>query len=132
MLFRSVVKPVVYDAGALIAADRNERRVWAEHRVRLEAGLLPLVPGPVVAQASRSPRQVQMRRLLRGCEVVPFDEDAAHGAGALLAKSRTKDVVDASVVALAFERSADIVTDDHDDIRKLLDACRGTARITAP
>lgn len=60
------MKSVVYDTGVLIAADRNERRTWAEHRVRLESGVLPLVPAPVVVQASRSPRQAQMRRFLRG------------------------------------------------------------------
>ena len=63
------MRPVVYDAGVLIAADHAKRRIWAEHRVRLEAGLVPLVPAAVVAQASRSPKQVQLRRLLRGCEV---------------------------------------------------------------
>jgi predicted nucleic acid-binding protein len=118
------MRPVVYDAGVLIAADRNERSVWAEHRVRLEAGLVPLVPAPVVAQASRSPRQVQMRRLLRGCEIVAFDDADAHRAGALLGQSRTKDVVDASVAVLAIRRHADIVTDDPDDIVRLLAAAR--------
>jgi hypothetical protein len=37
---------VVYDAGVLIAADRDTRSVWAEHRVRLEAGIVPVVPAP--------------------------------------------------------------------------------------
>lgn len=116
------MRPTVYDAGVLIAADRNLRRVWAEHRVRLEAGVVPLVPAPIVAQASRSPRQAQMRRLLRGCEVVAFDELAAHEAGALLGKARTKDVVDASVVVLAVKHRANIVSDDAADIVRLLAA----------
>lgn len=34
------MKRVVYDAGVLIAADGNDRRRWAEHRVLLEAGFL--------------------------------------------------------------------------------------------
>src|SRR6185369_14732629 len=102
------MKPVVYDTGVLIAADRSERRTWAEHRVRLEAGIVPLVPSPVVAQSSRSPKQAQMRRLLRGCEVVPLDEALAHAAGGLLGKTNTKDIVDASVAALSIQRAADI------------------------
>lgn len=118
------MKPVVYDTGVLIAADRSERRTWAEHRVRLEAGIVPRVPAPVVAQASRSPKQVQMRRLLRGCEVVPFDEPAAHAAGSLLGRTRTKDVVDAAVAALAIQREADVVSDDAGDIRRLLSVAR--------
>jgi hypothetical protein len=50
----------VYDAGILIAVDRNVRAIWAEHRVRLEARIVPLVPGSVVAQGSRS-RQEMIR-----------------------------------------------------------------------
>jgi hypothetical protein len=49
--------PVVYDAGALVAADRNVREVWADHRVRLEAEIVPAVPAPVVAQVSRPRRR---------------------------------------------------------------------------
>ena len=123
------MRPVVYDTGVLIAADRSERRTWAEHRVRLEAGIIPLVPTPVVAQASRSPKQAPMRRLLRGCEVVAFDEPAAHTAGSLLGKTRTKDVVDASVAALAVRHEADVVSDDAGDIRRLLSVARAKVSI---
>jgi hypothetical protein len=123
------MKAVIYDAGVLIAADRSKRRVWAEHRIRLEAGLIPMVPASVVAQASRSPKQAQMRRLLRGCEVVAFDETAAHAAGALLGKTRTRDVVDASVVELSIRKAADIVSDDADDIRRLLAAANAKIAI---
>lgn len=120
------MRAVVYDAGVLIAAERNVRRVWAEHRVRLEAGIAPLVPAAVVAQVSRSAKQAQLRRLLRGCEVVALDEDAAHRAGALLGKARTKDIVDASVVVLATKRRANVVTDDVDDIERLAAAAGGS------
>ena len=65
-----------------------------------------------------------MRRLLRGCEVVALDDAAAHRAGALLGKSRTRDVVDATVVALAIQRGADIQSDDAEDIRRLLASAR--------
>ena len=123
------MKAVIYDTGVLIAADRSKRRVWAEHRVRLEAGLVPLVPASVVAQASRSPKQAQMRRLLRGCEVIALDEAAAHAAGALLGKSRTRDVVDASVAELSVRKQADVVSDDADDIRKLLSAANAKTSI---
>jgi hypothetical protein len=63
-----------------------------------------------------------MRRLLRGCEVVPFARAAAHEAGSLLGKTRTTDVVDAAVVVLSMERAPDIVSDDTEDIRCLLSA----------
>jgi hypothetical protein len=126
------MRSVVYDAGILIAADRNDRGVWAEHRVRLEAGSVPLVPAPVVAQASRSPAQAQLGRLLRGCEVVAFAETDAHRAGALLGKSRTGDVVDASIAILAIQSQADIATDDPHDIVRLLAAARSKLAIIVP
>jgi len=123
------VKPVIYDAGVLIAAERGERRVWAEHRVRLEAGQVPLVPAPVVAQVSRAPQQAQLRQLLRGCDVIPFTEEDAHQAGALLGRSRTTDVVDGSVAALAIRRHVDVVSGDASDIVRLLSAARSKLRV---
>lgn len=123
------MKAVVYDAGVLIAADRNNRRIWIEHRVYLEEGFLPLVPAPVLAQVSRSTQQVQLRRFLRGCEIAIFDEAAAHRVGGLLACTRTTDVVDASVVELAVQRRAEIVTSDTLDIQTLVVASRAQVRI---
>lgn len=70
-----------------------------------------------------------MRRLLRGCELVSFDEPAAHAAGVLLGKTRSKDVVDASVAILAVQHGADVVTDDPADIERLLSAARRKAFI---
>lgn len=110
---------VVYDAAILIAADRNERRTWAEHKARLELGITPRVPAPVVAQVSRGPRQAQLRRFLRGCEVVPLDERSAHSVGRLLASSRTSDIVDAHVVLIAVACGAAVLTGDVDDIERL-------------
>ena len=121
--------PVVYDAGVLVAADRNTRRVWAEHRVRLEAGLAPVVPAPVVVQVSRSPTQVQLRRLLRGCEVVSLTERRSHSAGRLLGRAGSRDVVDAVVADTAAELRADVVTGDRADIRLLLDAADAPGQI---
>src|ERR1035437_8568625 len=83
---------VVYDAAVLVAADRNERRAWAEHKARLELAVVPLVPAPVVAQVSRSPQQAQLRRFLTGCVVVPLGETEAHEAGRLLGITKTSDV----------------------------------------
>ncbi|MGO9875109.1 MAG: hypothetical protein ACLPVY_15040, partial [Acidimicrobiia bacterium] len=77
-------------------------------------------------QVSRSARQAQLRRFLRGCDVVDFREVDAHATGRLLARSRTTDVVDAAVVVLAVDRAAEIVTADHGDISHLLAAARAT------
>ena len=121
--------PVVYDAGVLVAADRNVRGVWADHRVRLESGIVPVVPAPVIAQVSRSPAQVQLRRLLRGCEVVSLTEQQAHAAGQLLGRAGTSDVVDAVVAQTAAELRADVVTGDRADIRRLVEAGGASSQI---
>jgi hypothetical protein len=123
------VRSVVHDAGVLVAADKSVRRAWADHRVRLEAGILPMVPATVVAQVSRSAKQVQLRRLLAGCEIVALGDAAAHRVGALLARSRTSDVVDASVVDLASIRHADVVTSDPKDLRRLMAASADAAEM---
>jgi predicted nucleic acid-binding protein len=109
----------VYDTGLLIAADRNDRDVWADHRTRLELGVVPLTTAPVVAQVSRSPRQVQLRRLLRGCDVVGFAPEQAHEVGELLGRSGTSDVVDAHVALTASTAGATVYTSDEDDLEQL-------------
>jgi predicted nucleic acid-binding protein len=114
---------VVYDAGALIAADRSDRALWADHRVRLELGVVPSTTAPVVAQASRSARQAQLRRFLRGCEVVSFAAADAHEVGALVGRTaRASDVVDAHVVVVAHRRGYAVVTSDERDLRPLVAA----------
>ena len=113
---------VVYDAAVLVAADRNERRALAEHRARLEFGVIPLVPAPVVAQVSRSPQQAQLRRFLTGCAVVPLGESEAHEAGRLLGLTKTADVVDAVVVTTALRQKAMILTGDRFDMERLVRA----------
>lgn len=115
---------VVYDAGALVAAERSDRAVWADHRVRLEMGLVPVTTAPVVAQVSRSGRQAQLRRYLRGCEVVRFDGDEAHDVGALAGRSGVTDVVDVHVVVIAHRLRFGIVTSDEGDLKPIADLLR--------
>ncbi len=69
---------------------------------------MPVVPAPVVGQVSRSAAQVQLRRLLRGCEVKALTGEAAHAAGQLLASAGASDVVDAVVVDTAARLHADL------------------------
>ncbi len=109
----------VYDAGVLIAADRNDREIWADHRARLEAGVVPMTTAPVVAQVSRSPRQVSLRRFLRGCQVLAFDPGQAHAVGDLLAAAATSDVVDAHIALVAARTRAVVITSDPDDLATL-------------
>ncbi len=110
---------VLYDAGLLIAADRNDRVVWADHRTRLEFGVLPVTTAPVVSQVSRSSRQVQLRRLLRGCEIVAFAPEEVHEVGELLGRAGSSDVVDAHVLVTASRSGSSVITSDEEDLGRL-------------
>ena len=110
---------VLYDAGLLIAADRNDRAVWADHRARLELGVIPTTTAPVVSQVSRSSRQVQLRRLLRGCEIVAFAPEEVHEVGELLGRAGSSDVVDAHVVVTASRYGTSVITSDEEDLGRL-------------
>lgn len=116
----------VYDAGVFIAAERHDRAVWADHRARLELGMVPVTTAPVVAQVSRSARQVELRRFLRGCDVAAFTPAQAHAVGALLGAAGATDVVDAHVVLVAGARSADVLSSDTHDLSPL------AAKLTSP
>jgi predicted nucleic acid-binding protein len=115
---------IVYDAGALIAAERSDRAVWADHRARLEVGLVPATTAPVLAQVSRSGQQAQLRRFLRGCDVVPFTDDEAHDIGALVGRSSSDDVVDVHVVAVAHRRRVGVLTSDENDLKPIAEPLR--------
>ena len=122
---------ILYDAGVLIAAERNDRQVWADHRARLEFGVVPATTSPVVAQVSRSPRQVQLRRFLRGCHVAGFAPEQSHEVGALLGRVGAADVVDAHVMIAAAEAAATVLTSDADDLRHLSNRLPTPVRIRA-
>lgn len=110
------------DAGALIALDRGDRDTWALVADLARRGLRPAVPAPVIAQAWRGgARQARLARVLSGTEQVPVDGVLAHRAGALLAGSRTNDVLDALVALVAADRPGwEVLTSDPDDIHHLL------------
>jgi len=61
--------------------------------------------------------------------VVSFDEEAAHRVGRLLAASKTGDIADGSVVALAIERKAEVRTEDDADIQRLISASRAKVHV---
>jgi hypothetical protein len=111
-----------YDTGVLIAAERNNRFVWALHRRLLEQGDSPSVSSTVLAQAWRGGPQAQLSRLLAGCEVRPLTESQARECGRLLARASSSDVVDASVVIVARERGEVVLTSDPGDLKPLSEA----------
>lgn len=111
---------VTYDAGALVAADRGERTMWARHRALLELRQVPTVPAPVVAQGWRGgSRKARLSRLLVGCNVEGLDDGQARRVGELLANAARADVVDATVVEGALRRNDVVVSSDPDDLHVL-------------
>ncbi len=118
-----------YDTGVLIAAERNDRLVWALHRRLLERGLRPTVPCAVLAQAWRGGPQPMVSRLLLGCVVDPLTEAQGRATGAALARAKTSDIVDASVVVGAASRGDTILTSDPDDIGHLVRTLRAPIEI---
>src|SRR5438045_2374426 len=114
---------VTYDTGALVAADRGERRMWARHRALLARREVPTVAAPVVAQGWRGGgRQALLARLLVGCDVGPLDDEQARAVGALAARAAVADVVDATVVEGALRRHDLVVSSDPDDLHAIADA----------
>jgi hypothetical protein len=124
---------VTYDTGALIAADRGERPAWARHRALLSRREVPTVPAPVVAQSWRgSARQVQLARLLAGCDVEVMDDRQARQVGALATRANTTDIVDACVIEGALRRHDLVVSSDPDDLKSIASAIGHRLEIDHP
>ena len=113
---------VTYDTGALIAAEAGRPDLWGLHKRVLQRGIRPMVPAGVLAQAWRGGPQVQLSRLLRGCQIEPLGETRARLAGRACAVAGSSDIVDASVVVGALVRRDLVVTSDGGDLERLASA----------
>ena len=117
-----MTQPHLYDAGALIAIDKNERRMWARYQVALDDDRDVRVPAVVVGQAWRDSRcQVRLGQFLAGCHVDPVGLEVAKAAGILCGRAGTSDVVNATVVVMGAATGAVIWTSDPEDIKALAD-----------
>ena len=124
---------ITYDSGALIAADRAERRVWARHRALLALREVPTVPAPVLAQSWRGGgRQALLARLLAGCDVEALDDGQACAVGSLAARAATTDIVDVCVVEGAIRRHDLVVSSDPDDLQAIAAAVNRRLEIDRP
>jgi predicted nucleic acid-binding protein len=106
------VAAIVYDTGALLAAERHGPDFLALHDELTAAPIRPIVPVAVMAQAWRGGPQHQISRVLKACDIAPDDERTGRAAGMACAASGTADVVDAIVVATAVRHLAPVVTSD--------------------
>jgi predicted nucleic acid-binding protein len=110
------VASVVYDTGALLAAERRNPDFLALHDELTAARIRPIVPVVVLAQAWRGGPQHQISRVLKACNIIPDDERTGRAAGVACAAAGTSDVVDAIVVATAVRHQAPVVTSDPGDL----------------
>lgn len=114
-------RPVVLDSGALIAFERNDRRVRRLVELALEHDQILHVPAGVVAQVWRDgARQVRLVRLIGSgtLAIQSLDLDEARAVGVMCGSTGTGDVVDASVALLARRHRALVVTSDPDDLAR--------------
>jgi len=121
------VNGIVFDAGGLIALERNDRRVFSILDTALEDGDGIIVPATALAQVIRNPaRQVRLWRMIQfdKTEVIPLDGSQAQAVGALLARTRTSDITDAHVVICAQMAGYAIITSDPFDLTRLDPALR--------
>jgi predicted nucleic acid-binding protein len=111
---------VTYDTGALVAAERGQRRMWSRHRALLVNGDVPTVAAPVVAQAWRGGGgQALLARLLRGCDIESLSDVLARSVGTLAAKAGTTDIIDAAVAEGALHRRDLVISSDSRDLQAI-------------
>lgn len=121
---------VTYDTGALVAAERNDRAMWALHAGFLAEEVVPVVPAPVLAEAWRGGgRQASLSRLLAMCEVEPMSEDQARRVGVLAGRSAHDDIVDVAVVEGAVRRGDAVVTSNDAHIHAIAEAASARLHI---
>ena len=113
---------ITFDAGGLIALDRNDRRVIALVVRATERGMRITIPATALAQAIRRPAmQARLCRLIRqpGTDLVALDGPDATAVGLLLARTRTSDIADAHVVVCARRTGQAVVTSDAEDLHRI-------------
>ena len=123
----SRVNGVVFDAGGLIALERNNRVVFSILATALEDGSRIIVPATALAQVIRNPsKQARLWRMIHfdQTEIVPLDGSYAQAVGSLLAQTGTSDIADAHVVICGHRAGYTVLTSEPLDLKKLDPALR--------
>lgn len=110
---------IVFDAGALIAYEREQPLVRELVGLAARGDVAISTSSAVVAQAWRGgARQARLARLLRSelVEEVALEQLAGRRIGAQAAATGATDVVDGHVAMIATDREATVVTSDPDDL----------------
>lgn len=111
---------LVLDAGAFVAFEKGDAALRARLAAARRLGLELATTSPVLGQVWRDGRrQVLLARLILATNVEAPTEQDARRAGELLAKTRTRDVVDALLVGRVKDGDT-VLTSDPRDIERLL------------
>jgi hypothetical protein len=118
------VSRLVFDAGALIALERNDRALWTALKLAALAGDDVVVPSTVLAQVWRNrPSQALLAKALPHCAIASFDR-LARQVGELCARAGTHDICDAHVALVATGAESFLYTSDPKDLSRLIASCR--------
>ncbi len=116
------MRTVVFDAGALIALQRRDKRMLALLAELVAGRQVGHVAAGVVAQVWRGEaRQHDVAKVLRtrAVRIHALNDAVAFELGRLLATTGASDVVDAHVAALGLATGGVVLTSDPDDIRTI-------------
>lgn len=113
---------LTYDAGALIAAEKNDRKFWLLHKTALKAKIQPTVPAGVLAEAWRKNVHARIAGVVKGCTVEALDDTQAKAVGRLIGASGLHDTVDVAVVEGTLRRGDAVVTSNRRHMEQVAQA----------
>ncbi|WP_258934176.1 hypothetical protein [Nesterenkonia pannonica] len=116
------MKGITYDTGALIAAEKGDRRFWAMHYWAAATKEYPTVPAGVLAEAWRGSKSAQIARVLKTCRIEDLTEEQAQKVGTLIGKSGLNDPVDVTVAEGAMRRGDSVVTSNRAHMEQIAHA----------
>lgn len=124
---------LIFDTGALIALERNDRAMWQRLKLALQARESPVSHGGIVGQAwrGRGSRQALLAKALDVIDIRRLDAALGRAAGELLARAKRDDVIDAALVLLANDGDR-VITSDPQDLAPLARAADLDVELVTP
>jgi len=118
---------LVIDAGGWIALERGNANARARYALAIATHERVVTHGGIVGQVwrARGARQARLAHLLAAAVVEPVDDALGRRAGALLARTGGRDVLDAALVLVATDGD-EILTSDPADLAQLAAAAELT------
>lgn len=123
-----MIRTVILDSGALIAAEKGEMLLTALLKAVRASEARVLIPSAVIAETWRGTApHANISRLVNAAHgFPPLDFEAGKRIGTLLGRVSRPSVVDASVADAALRHAPSlIVTSDPKDLRELLNRAAG-------